>query len=93
MAIALKASIKDKGNKKQSTPIKSIKSSSDSMLEALNHKWSERFSRLEVFLISKSLEKPGKEPTFQTVKMLAKTPPASAVKSTEPFLAPTQLAD
>ena len=46
----------------------------------------ERFSRLEAFFLSKSLE--GSEPTFQTVKMPTKAPPASAVKVTEPFFQP-----
>ena len=64
------------------------KSSTDATLEAMDHKWSERFSRLEAFLLSKSLEKPSPELTFQTVKMPVRTQPASAVKVTEPFLAP-----
>ena len=88
-----KAGKKDKGKKKHFTPVKSTKLLTDSKLEDLNQKWSEHFSRLEVFLISKSLEKPSQEPTFQTVKMPVKRPPASAVKSTKPFLALTQPAD
>ena len=50
----------------------------------MDQKWSELFSHLEAFLVSKFLEK--SEPTFQTVKMPAKTPPASAVKVTAPFI-------
>ena len=43
-------------------------------------------------MLSKSLEKPSSELTFQTVKMPVRTPPACAGKVAEPFLAP-QLAD
>ena len=56
--------------------------------EAMDQKSSKHFSRLEAFLLSKSLEKPSPEPTFKTVKIPVKTPPASAVKVTEPFVAP-----
>ena len=88
-----KAGINVKGKKKHSSPVKSTKSSTDSKLEAIDHKWSERFRRLEALLISKSLQKPSQELTFQTVKMPTKIPPASALKSTEPFLAPIQPAN
>ena len=50
----------------------------------MDQKWSERFSRLETFFLSKSLD--GLERTFQTVKMPATSPPARAVKVSEPFL-------
>ena len=60
------------------------KLSTDAKLEAMDQKWSERFSRLEEFLLLKSLEKPSSEQTLQIVK----TPPVSAVKVTEPFIAP-----
>ena len=71
---------KDKLKKKHSTPVK--KSTTDAKLEAMEQRWSERFSRLELLFLSKSMEK--SDPTFQTVKMPAKSPPAGAVK--EPFI-------
>ena len=80
-----RTSSKEKSKKKHSSM---KKLSTDAKLEAMDQKWSERFSRLEALLLSKSLEKPSLEPTFQTVKMPVKTPPASAIKVTEPFLAP-----
>ena len=43
--------------------------------------------------MAKLLEKSSPQPTFQTVKMPAKAPLASAVKSSELFLEPTQAAD
>ena len=52
----------------------------------MGQKWSEYFSRLEAFLLPKSLEK--SELTFQTVKRPAKTTPASVLKVTEPYIAP-----
>ena len=79
-----RASSKDKGKKKHSPK----KSSTDVKLEAMDQKWPECFSRLEVFFLSKSLESPSPEPTFKTVKMPVRTPPASAVKISKPFLAP-----
>ena len=75
---------KEKSKKKHSTPSK--KASTDEKLEAMDQRWSERFSRLEAFFVSKSLE--GSHPTFQTIKMPTKTPPASAVKGSDPFLQP-----
>ena len=79
-----RASSKEKSKKKHS-PVK--KSSTDKM-EAMDQKRFERFSKLETFILSKSLDKPILEPTFQTVKMQVKTPPATTVKVTEPFVAP-----
>ena len=73
---------KEKSKKKHSTPSKKV--STDEKLEAMDQRWSERFSRLEAFFVSKSLE--GSHPTFQTIKMPTKTPPAGAVKGSEPFL-------
>ena len=75
---------KAKPKKKHSTP--SRRASTDEKLEAMDQRWSERFSRLEAFFLSKSLE--GLQPTFQTVKMPAKAPPASAGKVSEPSLQP-----
>ena len=70
---------KEKSSKKRhSSPAKFSKVSTDSKLEAMDVKWSERFSRLEAMLLSKSLSQP--EPPFQPVKMTpVKPPPADAV--------------
>ena len=73
---------KDKQKKKHSTPVK--KSTTDAKLEAMDQRWSECFSHLEVLFLSKSMVK--SDPTFQTVKMPEKSPPASAVKGSEPFI-------
>ena len=73
---------KDKQKNKHSTPVK--KSTTDAKLQAMDQRWSERFSRLEALFLSKSMEK--SNPTFQTVKMPAKSPPAGAVKCSEPFI-------
>ena len=77
---------KDKQKKKHSTLVK--KFTTDAKAEAMDQRWSERFSRLEALFLSKSMEK--SDPTFQTVKMLAQSPPASAVKGSEPFILPKQ---
>ena len=76
---------KDKGKKKHSTPVKKS-TSADAWLEAMDQKWSERFSRLEALFLSKSMEK--SDLTFQTLKVPAKSPPAGTVKVTEPFIPP-----
>ena len=75
---------KDKQKKKHSTLVK--KSTTDAKLEAVDQRWSERFSCLEALFLSKSMEK--SDSTFQTVKMPAKSPPAGAVKGSEPFILP-----
>ena len=75
---------KEKQKKKHSTPVK--KSTTDAKLEAMDQKWSKRFSSLEAFMLSKSLEM--SDQTFQTMKMPVNTPPAHGVKVTEPFLPP-----
>ena len=59
---------KEKPKKRQSSPTKSTKGTTDCKLEALDLKWSERFSRLEAMLLSKTLSQP--EPSFQLVKLL-----------------------
>ena len=59
---------KDKSKNKHSTPVKKS-TSTDARLEAMDQKWSERFGRL---FLSKSMEK--SDPTFQTLKMAAKSP-------------------
>ena len=75
---------KEKQKKKHSTSVK--KSTTDAKLEAMDQKWSKCFCSLEAFMLSKSLER--SDQTFQTMKMPVKTPPAHAVKVTEPFLPP-----
>ena len=66
--------------------------STDSKLEAMDLKWSERFSRLEAMLLSKSLRQP--EPSLQLVKITpVNPPPAGAVDNTEPFFEPTRVTD
>ena len=75
---------KDKQKRKHSAPVK--KYTTDAKLEAMDQRWSERFSRLRALFLSKSVVK--SDPTFQTVKMAAKTPPTGAVKGSEPFILP-----
>ena len=60
-----RASSREKSKKKHSPK----KSSTDVKLEAFDQKSFDPFSHLEAFLLSKSLEKPSLEPTFQTMKM------------------------
>ena len=52
--------VKEKQNTRNPLP-------SSPLLKALNAKWSDRFSQIEVMLVAKILEKPA-EMTFQTVK-------------------------
>ena len=81
--------VKDKAKKRHSSLAKSTKGSTDSKLEAMDLKWSERFSRLEAMLLSKALSQP--EPSFQLVKVTpVKPPPAGATHKVEPFFAPSQ---
>ena len=84
---------KEKSSKKrQSSPAKPCKVSTDSKLEAMDLRWSKRFSRLEAMLLAKSINQP--EPSFQPVKITpVKPPPAGAVDNTEPFFAPTRATD
>ena len=64
---------KEKSSKKRhSSPAKSSKVSADSKLEAMDLKWSERFSCLEAMLLSKSFSQP--EPSFQPVKITPMKP-------------------
>ena len=56
---------KSKSVKKHMSPAKVSKPSTDSKLEAIDQKWSERFSRLEAMLLSKTFNQP--EPVFQSV--------------------------
>ena len=60
-------------------------SSTDSRIEELDQKWSNRFNHLEALLMARTLDRP-QEPTFRTVKVTpSHGPPANVVK-TEPFL-------
>ena len=57
---------KGKSSKKRhSSPAQSSTVSTDNKLEAMDLKWSERFSRLEAMLLSKSISQPA--PAFQSV--------------------------
>ena len=55
----------------------------DSKITQLDEKWSDRFNRLEAFLLARTIE-----PTFSSNVKVTPThsPPASAVHSTEPFI-------
>ena len=88
-----KSESKEKSTKKHhSSPAKALKSTTDSKLEAMDLKWSERFSRLEAMLLSKTLSQP--EPSFQPLKITPfKPPPAGAVDNTDPFFAPVKATD
>ena len=91
---------KKKEDKKASCskPDKSVKSTShrpassvstDQKVEVLDKKWSDRFNRLEVLLLAKTIDRP-QEPTFSAVKVTpTHAPPASAIRS-EPFLKPSE---
>ena len=81
-----------KEKKHHSSPTKTAKLTTDNKLEAMDLKWSERFSRLAAMLLSKTLSQP--EPSFQPVKITpVKPPPAGAVDNTEPFFAPVKSTD
>ena len=84
---------KEKSSKKRhSSPVRSSTVTTDSELEAMDLKWSERFIRLEAMLLSKSCSQP--EPSFLLVKITpVKPPPAGAVDNIEPFFAPTRSTD
>ena len=69
------------------SPAKTTKLTTDNKLEQLDQKWSERFSRLEAMLLSKTLNQ--SEPVFQSVVVPpAKPPPAGVVDNNQPFLKP-----
>ena len=54
----------------------------DSQIAELDQKWSDRFNRLEVLLLARTIE-----PTSANVKVTpTHSPPASAAHSTEPFI-------
>ena len=55
----------------------------------LDWKWSNQFNCVDALLLAKTLDK---KTTFQTVKVAPSlSPPAGAVKSTQPFTMPTRL--
>ena len=86
---------KEEKKASRSKPDKSVKSthrpssdSTDQKLEVMEQKWSDRFNRLEVLLLAKTLDRP-EGPTFSAVKVTpTHAPPASAIRS-EPFLKPS----
>ena len=81
---------KGKSSKKRhSSPARSSAPSTDTKLEAMDLKWSKRFSRLEAMLLSKTISQP--TPAFQSVKVTpVKPPPAGALDTSEPFFAPAR---
>ena len=77
----------EKSKKRQSSPAKPTKGSTDSKLEAMDTKWLDRFNRLEAMLLSKSLSQP--EPSFQPVKRSPVRPsPTGIAENVAPFFAP-----
>ena len=83
-------SVPDKKPKDKPSTSKSKKrvenSATDKKMEELDQKWSDRFNRLEVLLMSKSFQ-----PTFSSaVKVtLTHSPPTTIAKDAEPFFQPT----
>ena len=65
---------------------KTVEKSTDKKMEELDKKWSDRFNRLEVLLMSKSFP-----PTFSSAVKVTPThsPPSTIGKDTEPFFQPT----
>ena len=78
----------EKKTKKEKQPVKPKKekptSSSVDRIAQLDQKWSERFNRLEVLLLSKSLQ-----PTFSSEVRVTPSPPTTVARDTEPFFQPT----
>ena len=69
------------------SPAKSNRATTDSKLQLLDQKWSERFSRLEAMPLSKNFNQ--QEPTFQPLVVSpTKPPPAGAVDNNQPFFKP-----
>ena len=72
---------------KSASDSRSAKPSTEDRITALDQKWSDRFHRLEAFLLARSLEKP--ESTFQPVKVMSThTPPGGSLRATDPFIKP-----
>ena len=81
---------KSEKKKRQSSPAKPTKGSTDSKLEAMDMKWLDRFNRLEAMLLSKTLSQP--EQSFKPVKLSpVRPPPAGVSGNVEPFFAPSQV--
>ena len=80
-----KKSKKDKPSTSKSTKPIGTKSDTDSEIEDLDQKWSDRFNRLEALLLARSFE-----PTFSSNVKVTPThyPPAGVVQGTEPFIRP-----
>ena len=86
------APLRKKAKKEKASTSKAVKSTAssstvDSKIAQLDEKWSDRFNRLEVILLARTIE-----PTFSSDVKVTPThsPPASAVHSTEPFIKPVQ---
>ena len=76
---------KEKGKSRKQARV--TKPSTDSKLEKLDQKWSDRFNRLEAMLLSTAFQQP--EPVFQPVVVSpAKPPPVCAVDNIQPFFQP-----
>ena len=65
-------------------------SATDSKIAQFDQKWSDKFNHLEALVMTRTLE-----PTFLSdVKVISThSPPAGAIKDTEPFVKPTQPAN
>ena len=80
------SSVKDKGKSVKKSPAKTSKLT-DNKLEQLDQEWSERFSRLEAMLLSKTFTQ--LELVFQSVVVPPpKPPPAGAVDYNQPLFQP-----
>ena len=71
---------------KSSKPV-GTKADTDSKIQELDQKWSDRFNNLEALLLARSFE-----PTFSSNVKVTPThsPPAGVVQGTEPFIRPTK---
>ena len=77
----------NKNSKKEKSPSTKVsKHSTDEKFAELDSKWSERFSRLEAFIMAKSFE-----PTFSSKVKVAPThsPPHDVENVSEPFIRPS----
>ena len=81
-----KKSVKSKSSASSSRP---TAVSTDQRFEELDQKWLDRFNQLEALLLSKTLDQPQQQPTFNIVKVVpAHSPPTNVIRS-EPFIKPT----
>ena len=90
-----KSVAKDKGkSKKHSTPLMPAKPFIGIELKALDQKWSDCFSRLEVILVARSFSTRTDLPDCESdTDEPASVPPASVVKESDLFILPTQPLD